>query len=332
GRKAMIIFGLLVSAFSSLAMGLVNDLNLFYVLGAVVGLFSNAGGPAQQAMVADLLPEEKRADGYGLIRVIGNLAVTIGPMFGGFLANRSFLLLFILDAITSTITAVIVFFALPETKPEVSKETDEEDFVQTLSGYGKVLRDGLFMAFLGTSMLAILVYSQMNSTLSVFLRDMHGVSPAGFGWIMSMNAGMVVVLQFAITRWLKKYPPMLVMVAGTLLYAIGFSMYGFISAVWLFFVAMIIITLGEMFVVPIGQALVACFAPDEMRGRYMAMYGFSWAIPSAVAPLLAGLIMDNGDPNWVWYASGIVALLSVVGYYFLHSIGKDRFCEMELPG
>ena len=183
GRKAMIIFGLLVSAFSSLAMGLVNDLNLFYVLGAVVGLFSNAGGPAQQAMVADLLPEEKRADGYGLIRVIGNLAVTIGPMIGGFLANRSFLLLFILDAITSTITAVIVFFALPETKPEVSKDADEEDFVQTLSGYGKVLRDGLFMAFLGASMLAILVYSQMNSTLSVFLRDMHGVSPAGFGWI-----------------------------------------------------------------------------------------------------------------------------------------------------
>ena len=95
---------------------------------------------------------------------------------------------------------------------------------------------------------------------------------------------------------------------------------------------MIVITVGEMLAVPVGQALVACFAPDEMRGRYMAMYGFSWAVPSAVAPLLAGLIMDNGDPNWVWYAGGIVATLSVGGYLYLHAIAKERFREMELPG
>ena len=64
-----------------------------------------------------------------------------------------------------------------------------------------------------------------------------------------------------------------------------------------------------------------------MRGRYMAMFGFSWTVPVAVGPFLAGLIMDNYDPNWVWYAAGIVAMVAVGGYLLLHlqmSIGLEK--------
>jgi MFS family permease len=64
--------------------------------------------------------------------------------------------------------------------------------------------------------------------------------------------------------------------------------------------------------------LAAQFAPADMRGRYMAVFGFSWGLPFAIGPLLAGLIMDNYDPRWVWYACGIVAAIAVVGYLALH--------------
>ena len=56
-------------------------------------------------------------------------------------------------------------------------------------------------------------------------------------------------------------------------------MYGFVSLFLLFLLAMVIITIGEMFVSPIGQAIVARMAPEEMRGRYMAVFGFSWVHP-----------------------------------------------------
>ena len=83
GRRWMLIFALIVSATSSLLMMVVNDLLLFYGLAALVGLLSNTGGPAQQAMVADLLPEEKLSEGYGIQRVAMNLAVVIGRAIGG---------------------------------------------------------------------------------------------------------------------------------------------------------------------------------------------------------------------------------------------------------
>jgi len=327
GRKAMIIFGLVTSAFSALILGFAQDMKVIYLTGGIIGLFGNIGGPAQQAMIADLLPEEKRADGFGILRVAINLAVTIGPAIGGVLATYSYIWLFVIDAAASTITAIIVFFIIPETKPELSPDKPDESILETLGGYLKVGRDGLFMTFMFASILMTLAYIQMNTTLSVFLRDVHGIPDQGFGYLLSLNAGMVVLLQFWITRRIKHLPPMMVMALGTLLYAIGFSMYGFVSTYILFILAMVIITIGEMFVAPVGQALVANFAPEEMRGRYMAIFGFSWTIPFALGPLAAGFVMDNYNPNWVWYGSGLVSIMAIGGYLFLHFRSSERLAS-----
>jgi len=325
GRKGMMLFGLVFSALSSLSMGVVDDLSVFYLLAVVVGLLSNIAGPARQAMVADMLPEEKRTEGFGILRVVVNLAWIVGPTIGGFLAAQSYLLLFILDAITSLITAVIVYRMIPETKPETTAGQPQQTLVETLAGYRQVLGDKIYVAFLIISMLMLIAYQQIYSTLSVFLRDVHGVPTQGYGVIMSLNATMVVLLQFWVTRKATGYAPMLMMAVGTAFYLVGLTMYGLVSTYMLFVVAMLLITIGEMVVMPVGQALAARFAPEDMRGRYMAFYTLSWTIPSAVGPWAAGMIMDNYDPNWVWYAAGIVSAIAVVGFYTLYLKTRPRF-------
>lgn len=330
GRRGLVILGLVLSAGITLMMGLIDDVNLFFGAALVVGAFANIGGPAAQAMVADILPEEKRAQGFGIFRVMHNLAVTIGPAIGGFIASRSYLALFVIDAIASVITAGLVYRLIPETKPERAPDAPPESTMQTFSGYFKVLRDSRYMIFLFASMLMVLVYIQMNGTLAVYLRDFHGVPEQGFGSILSLNAGMVVLFQFAITRRMEGKPPFLMMTLGTLLYAIGFSMYGFAGAFGLFMVAMVVITIGEMVTVPIGQALVARMAPDAMRARYMAFYGFSWMIPNALGFYLAGLIIDNLDPRWVWYACGLVGLLAG-GIFFTMHVHERTTAEDAVP-
>ncbi|MEJ2710356.1 MAG: MFS transporter [Anaerolineales bacterium] len=333
GRKGMLLFGLVMSATSSLLMGVINQIELFYVVTLFVGILSNAGGPAQQAMVADLLPEKQRAEGFGILRVVVNLAVTIGPVIGGLLAAQSYLWLFISDAIASLITAGIVAVALKETRQPQPEGEPVQSMGQTFKGYFSVGHDLAFMWFLGASVLMVLVYMQMNTTLAVYLRDVHSVTEQGFGYILSLNAAMVVLFQFSITRWISKYRPMLMMAIGTLLYAIGFAMYGFVSLYFFFLVAMAIITIGEMLVAPVGQAIVARLAPEDMRGRYMAVYGFSWVLPSAVGPLLAGMVMDNFNPNWVWYSAGLVGIVAAGAFYFLgwqENRSKWRYVDQRL--
>ena len=331
GRRAIILFGLVFSAVSSIAMGLVGELRVFYVLAVVVGLLSDVAGPAHGAMIADILPEEKRAEGFGMLRVVANMAWIIGPTIGGLLATRSFLLLFVLDAVCSIITAIIVFRLIPETRPQAAHLASQESMAQTFMGYRVALRDAPYVGFLLVAILMNLVYLQLYSTFSVFLRDVHGAGPRVYGMLMSLNATTVVLLQFWITRKLRVYPPMLIMALGTAFYMIGFGMYAFIAALPLFALAMLLITFGEMIVMPVSQALVARFAPEEMRGRYMAVFALCWQVPSAVGPWAAGIILDNFDPRLIWVLCAGISAIAITGFLLLHTLTRTRFAQRPVP-
>ncbi|HZJ22228.1 MAG TPA: MFS transporter [Anaerolineales bacterium] len=318
GRKQLILFGLVFSAISTLGFGLVNDLNILYPLVIVVGLLSSVSHPAHEAMIADILPEKKRQEGFGILRVVANFSWIIGPTIGGFLANINFFYLFVIDAIISCIVAVIIYRTVPETKPEPHAHEKSESFLQTVTGYRFVLRDTAFVSFIIANIIMLIVYQQMYGTLSVYLRDNHGINPQGYGFLMSTSAITVILFQFWLTRKIKHQPPFLMMAFGTVFYVIGFTLFGLVTTFILFALNIVIITIGEMIVVPTSQALVAGFAPEEMRGRYMAVSGLSWAIPSTIGPAAAGYILDNYNPNLLWYIGGILCGLSVLAYYFLH--------------
>ncbi len=331
GRRLMVLFGLVASALSSIALGVVGNISLLYPLVLVVGLLSDMAGPARAAMVADLLPERQRSEGFGVLRVAGNLAWIAGPTLGGLLASRSYLYLFIGDAISSLITAVIVYRLIPETMPTKLAEAESETVRGTFGGYLRVLADRPYLAFLLISVIMNLVYIQLYSTLSVYLRDVHAIPARGYGALMSMNASLVVVAQFWLTRRTRNTPPMLLMAAGTALYLVGFTAFGLVSAYPLFIAAMLTITVGEMLVIPISQGVVALLSPVEMRGRYMGLFSLSNTIPAAIGPWAAGLIVDNLNPNLVWYVSGVLSAVAVAGFVGLHFSLGERVNRASTP-
>lgn len=352
GRRAMIIYGLVISASSSLLMAYVDDFRVFYLIAIVVGLLSNAGGPAQQAMVADLLPAKKLTEGYGVWRVVANLAVTFGPLIGGLLiANVSYRALFYTDAVTSIFMALVVWRMLPETKPETAEGEEEETLVQSIGGYSRVLTDRIYVAFILICMMVFTVYIQMNTTMPVYLDEVQDINAAGYGYLLSMNALMVVLFQFWVTRRLAGRAPLRIMALGALLYAVGFGMYGIDANIvfdafaavgfgtydidaYIFFYAfaMVIITIGEMVIVPVSQAIAVRFAPTHMRGRYLAIFGFAYTIPFAVGPVIAGLIMESFNPRWVWWGGFMLGIIGVASYLALNSRAGEQLGLMDEGG
>lgn len=336
GRRSLIIFGLVFSALTTLSLGLANEFWMLYPLAVLTGLLSDIAHPAHQAMIADILPEKQRAEGFGILRVVANISWIIGPTIGGLIANRSYLALFIIDAVVSCVVAVLFYLFIQETKPDSTIESESQSFLQTFAGYGVVLKDMAYMAFLAASMLMLLAYQQMYTTLSVFLRDNHGIDPQSYGFLMATSAITVIIFQFWVTRRIKNRPPFLMMILGSIFYMIGFGLFGFVAVYWLFALNIIIITIGEMIVMPTSQALAANFAPEDMRGRYMAFFGLTWAIPAIVGPGAAGLILDNMNPNLLWYVAGILCAIAALAYYLLHlRLGhRKRFAPApmdELP-
>jgi MFS family permease len=234
-------------------------------------------------------------------------------------------MLFVIDAVVSGIVALLFYKLMPETKPQHHEQAKHEPFWRTVLGYRVALRDFAFVAFIVAAILMGAVYQQMYNSLSVYLRDNHGVDPQGYGFLMTTSAITVILFQFSVTRSIKTRPPFLIMALGTVFYMLGFSLFGFVSAYWMFAAAVVVITIGEMLVMPTSQTLAANFAPEEMRGRYMAVFSLTWYLPSTFAPMLAGMILDNMNPDLLWYVGGVLCAVSALSYYGLHvRLGRQQ--------
>jgi MFS family permease len=304
---------------SSLSFGLAWNIQILFFVIIVVGLLSRIANPAYDAMLADILPESKRQEGFGITRVVFNYAWIVGTALGGLIAARSFLALFVIDAVLSLIVALILYRFLPETRPVYHAQArPEQSFLKTVAGYRIVLRDAAYMLFIVAGMVTLVVYQQEYSSLPVYLRDVHDISSRIYGLMLAVAGLEVVLFQLWVSRVIRKFPPFLMMVLGSLFFMAGFGMIGFVRGVPLFLVAIIVITIGEMISFPTNRVIAANFAPEDMRGRYMAVYDLGWTIPSTLGPAAAGLILDYFNPNLLWHIGGILCAVSAAAFYGLH--------------
>jgi MFS family permease len=59
----------------------------------------------------------------------------------------------------------------------------------------------------------------------------------------------------------------------------------------------------------------------------MAVFNLSFGTANAVGPLAAGIIMDNYNPNWVWYAGGIICTVSAFGYLLMQAAAGKKLAN-----
>ena len=99
GRKWIMSASLVANGIAYLFMGNAHTLPQFAILMAITGAVNPLYRVGADAMMADLLPQEKRIDGYALMRLSNNLGISIGPAIGGFIAASSYSLAFYCAAV-----------------------------------------------------------------------------------------------------------------------------------------------------------------------------------------------------------------------------------------
>ncbi len=143
------------------------------------------------------------------------------------------------------------------------------------------------------------------------------MSEAKYGLIPMTNALMVVAFQVVVTKRSKKLHPLWVMSIGSLLYAVGVTSVGLWSGFWGFWLSMVILTGGELLLVPTATTFAANLAPVDMRGRYMGVYALSWQLAAGIGPLVGGVLNDRFAPRMIWFGGGVFGLAALA--YFVIS-------------
>jgi len=314
GRKGVMVLSLATGAATMVAMSIAGTLPLWVVLMAVSGAFGPLYRVGSNAMVADLIEPERRAGAYALLRMIANLGIAIGPSVGGFVTAVSYAMAFYIAAGSGALFTLLILFFVTETMPR-GREAAKQ--AQRHGGYGPVLRDRPFLAFCSIYTLAGMAYALMMVLLPVYAKENFGLPENRYGFIMATNATMVVLFQYTITRISERYPHLPVLAIGSLFYALGVG-----SVAWgwnfpTFLTSMVILTIGEMIMIPTSTALTANLAPPDMRGRYMSVYGLTWGIGFGVGPVIGGLLNDRLAPVAIWYGGLIMGLVAALGFALL---------------
>jgi len=301
GRKWVLVISLIGNGMVYLLLGQAVTLLHFAVLMVFWGLFSPLYRIGGDAMLADLVPPEQRADAYALLRMSNNVGVAIGPAIGGFIASSSYFIAFICAAAGMVGYGLMLAFFAYETLPR--QETPSVAIKNPFTGYKTILRDRHFLAVTGGFMLAQMCAVSFWVLLAVYVKINFGIFENQFGLIATTNAVMVILFQYAVTQRTKRFSPLRVMAVGTAIYAFAAFSVSLGANFWAFWLSMVVMTVGEMLLVPTASTYVANRAPVDMRGRYMSIYGLSWGIASGIASPAGGFLNDFVGPKAIWYGA-----------------------------
>jgi MFS family permease len=122
----------------------------------------------------------------------------------------------------------------------------------------------------------------------------------------------------------RKRPTLPVITVGMLIYAIGTGSVALMSSFWGFWLSMVILTFGELTLVPTASKYVADLAPEDMRGRYMSVYWLGWGLARTLAPLIGGFLNDSIAPQAIWIGGLAIGLTSTFGLFLLNRISTSR--------
>ena len=282
---------------SCLAFPVCPDLGLG-PLALVLGLASGAGRPLMSAVITAGVPSALRRQAIALSRASMNAGIIVGPPLGGLLAAHHFGWVFVIDGTGSALLLAVVLGRVP--RGEVVADRPRHGLLQ-------LLRRDHEMRGLALSVLTVdTTYRLLYTALPLFLAD-HEAPGWVYGLTISVNGLMVVLLEPMVARRLAHRPALAVIAVGYAVVGAGWVLLGVAQYVVGAFVAVVVISGGEVLYKPTATAHAADLAPPGAEGRYQSVYASASIGGMVLSPLL-GTALYAHAPRAVWFAAGGLAV------------------------
>ncbi|MFF4948444.1 MDR family MFS transporter [Streptomyces chattanoogensis] len=322
GRRRTLLAGNLATVVFMVALGFARERLSILLLATAVGMASNMVRPAAGALMVDITDEEHRARAFSFQFWAVNLGFSVAGAMAGFLIEVDYVLLFLLDAGTTLLSALLVFFCVPEPRP-TGRSTAREDGPEReagpnttrkerAGGVGVVLRDRPFLTLVGLAVLFCVVFMQHMSTLPMAVQQ-AGLPPATYGWLIALNGVAIVVGQLFVPRLIRDRRPERILALASVLMGGGFAILAAGRSAAFFVVSVLVWTAGEMLNAATGPALAARLSPDHMRGRYQGFFTVSYNMAGLVGPSLGGYVLQHGG-DALWLGCLALGLLTGLGH------------------
>jgi DHA1 family multidrug resistance protein-like MFS transporter len=318
GRKAMVIRSSIFGAFATALTGLcVNVWELVgaRALGGAFGGFSSAA----TALVSAIVPSSSLGFALGWMATAQQTGIMIGPIFGGFIADRmhDYRTVYFWSAAGVAIVAIVTAIFVREQFERRPRGTEE-----TPSSRRQLLEIIRHPEL--APLLVVLLVTQVTAMGSapivpLFIQDMVGASPylatfagAAFG---VMGIGDLVASPFLGKRsdQIGYRRIILISLLGAGLFTIPQA---FVHNVWAFLALRFCVGLFMGGIIPTANAWIGRLFPAERRGM---VYGLSFSASFTgmfLGPICGGLLAARLGFSAVFFAAGGLMLANVLWVVF----------------
>src|SRR6266508_1755011 len=302
GGRAALASGLAFSAAGSACLAFVFEPWQAYAAAATLGFGLAVVWPARTALLAAVVPAERRSSAYAIAHAAMNIGLGAGALLAALIVDTSsagtFQAIYLLDA-ASFVAFVPILMRVPVPAGERARET------RTPGGYREILRDRAFRRlWVLTALIVGFGYAQYPAAFPAFATGEAGLDVHQLALCFAANTIAVVVAQLPVLRSLRGH-------RRTSALALAFAATGIAwaivllgggapspaAAAALFSVAMVALAVGETALSPSAPALANDLASDALRGRYNGVYTLAWTTGFAAGPALAGAALAAGEAN-----------------------------------
>ena len=315
GRRPTLLTAHLGAATMMLVLGLARELWLVALGALLLGTFAEAARPAFGAMLIDVVPGRDRLRAFTLNYWAINLGFACAAILAGLAAEVSYLLLFVVDAATTVVTALVIFTRVGETRqrtvPPAAAAAGSSG--PGAGGLRTALSDRVFLSFVALNVLIALVFMQHTSMLPIAMSQ-DGLPPSTYGSVIAVNGVLIVAGQLFVPRLIQGRGRSRVLALAAIIVGVGFGLTAFADAAWFYALTVLIWTLGEMLNSPSNSTLIAELSPTGLRGRYQGLFSLSWSLASFLAPIVGGFVRGHFGNAALWLGCAAIGALVAVAH------------------
>jgi MFS family permease len=298
GRRSTMLVSLFGSGVMSCGLGFVTNLHAFVPLLLVFGFLADLFQPAASAIVTDLVPPDQRKLGFAGLRLAINLGFAAGLLVGGFLVDWDWRFLFWGDGLSTLAYGVVILLFIVETRPVARQgETAASPFSDP--AFLRLTAGGAAFPFLMFALMTV---------LPITLTEGAGYPSRAYGYLIGMNGLLVGLLELPVAARLASSSRLSMAALGLLIAAAGAALIGAPPSFGVYLTAVLLITAGEILMMPQLSAAVADWAPRLSRGRYISLFQSSWTFAKATSPVFFLPLRARFGDMWFWPVLGAAVL------------------------
>ncbi|MDO7905915.1 MFS transporter [Paenibacillus sp. JX-17] len=336
GRKKVMLISVFGWAAVFIGFASASAVWAFFILNALNGLCRALFEPTSRALLSDLTETKDKLLVFNLRYAAINIGVVAGPLLGLQLGLSNSGTPFLLSGVVYALYGAVLIIQFMKYAALFLRKQAHGETLRLSEALRTTGRDSVFMLILLGSIFSVLGYGHFSSTLTQFLALSPEVPDGAtlFAYMLSLNAVVVLIVQYPLVRMASRFSPMVPLILGNACVSCSLLLFGLLTPGWSWLGAVVLFTIGEVLLFTMMDVLIDRIAQPDMKGTYFGTMGLN-NLGNVLAPVLGGFLIDSfgtARPLSVFLPVAVSAALGIPFLLLAKRLLFKREHEAEAAG